>query len=48
MATLSNLVVRISGNTTQLNKSLDKAQTRTSKFKGGVGKSFKAVGVAAA
>ena len=47
MATLSNLVVRISGNTTKLNTALTKAETRADTFKGKVGKAFKAVKKAA-
>ena len=47
MATLSNLAVRIEGNSTSLNKSLDKAETRAETFKKGASKSFKAVKLAA-
>ena len=47
MATLANLVVRISGNTASLNKAVDKAETRMGKFKKGAGKAFAAVRKAA-
>ena len=47
MATLANLVVRITGNTAQLNKAVDKAETRMSKFRKGASKALKAVGTAA-
>ena len=47
MATLTNLAVRIEGNSTSLNKSLDKAEGRAEKFKKGASKSFKAVKLAA-
>ena len=47
MATLANLVVRISGNTASLNKSIDKAQTRMDRFKKGSTKAFAAVRKAA-
>ena len=46
MATLSNLVVRISGNTTKLNTALTSAETRTGKFKRGILKAFTAIKVA--
>ena len=48
MATLASLVVRISGSTVELNKAIDKAQTRTDRFRKGAGKAFTAVGKAAA
>ena len=47
MATLANLVVRITGNSAQLNKAVDKAETRLGRFKKGAGKVFKALGTAA-
>ena len=47
MATLANLVVRITGNTAQLNKAVDKAQTKLGKFGKGAGKVFKSLGSAA-
>ena len=42
MATLSNLVVQITGNTATLNRSLDKAQGRVARFKSSAGKALKA------
>ena len=47
MATLANLVVRITGNTASLNKAVSKAEGRLGKFKGGATKILKAVGTAA-
>ena len=47
MATLANLVVRISGNTAQLNTAITNAQTRLGKFKTKAGTALKAVGSAA-
>ena len=47
MATLANLVVRITGNTAQLNKAVDKAETRMGKFKKGASKALNAVKTAA-
>ena len=47
MATLTNLVVRITGNTANLNEAVDKAQTRLDKFKRGAGNALGAVGKAA-
>ena len=40
MATLTNLVVRISGNTTSLNKAVDQSQTRMQKFSRSTNKVF--------
>ena len=48
MATLSTLNVRVLGNTAGLSKSLDKAESRLSKFKKKASKSLKAVGKASA
>ena len=47
MATLSNLTVRIQGNSKGLSDSLTKAETRVGKFKGRASKAFKAVKLAA-
>ena len=47
MATLANLVVRITGNSAQLNKAVDKAQTKLGKFGKGAGKVFRSLGSAA-
>ena len=47
MATLANLVVRISGNTAQLGKAITKAEGRLAKFKTKATKGLKAVGTAA-
>ena len=47
MATLASLVVRITGNSAQLNKAVDKAEGRLSKFRKGASKALKAVGKAA-
>ena len=47
MATLANLVVRITGNSAQLNKAVDKAQTKLGKFGKGAGKVFSSLGSAA-
>ena len=43
MATLSSLVVRITGNTVALNKSIQKAQTRLTKFRSAAQKAFGAL-----
>ena len=48
MATLASLVVRISGNTAQLNKSVAAAETRLDTFKKKGSASLKAIGTAAA
>ena len=48
MAILSELVVRITGNSSQLTKAMDKAQTRADKFKRGVGGALKSLGKVAA
>ena len=48
MATLANLVVRISGNTVQLHRALGKAETRSSKFSKKAGGAFKVFGKLAA
>ena len=47
MATLANLIVKITGNTATLNTALDKAQTRVGKFKDKAGKALGAVKTAA-
>ena len=47
MATLANLVVRISGNTVALNKALGSAERRTGTFSTKAGGSFKLFGTAA-
>ena len=47
MATLANLVVRITGNTASLNKAVSKAETRMGKFSKAGSKALKAVGTAA-
>ena len=47
MATLANLVVRITGNTASLNAAVDKAKTKLGKFGKGAGKVFKSLGSAA-
>ena len=46
MATLASLVVRITGNTASLNKSVKQAETRMGKFKKGANKAFGALKVA--
>ena len=43
MATLSSLVVRITGNTVALNKSIQQAQTRLTKFRSAATKAFGAL-----
>ena len=43
MATLSSLVVRITGNTVALNKSIQQAQTRLTKFRSAAQKAFGAL-----
>ena len=47
MANLAKLAVEITGNTTKLNKALDKGESRLNKFKGGATKIFGAVKKAA-
>ena len=47
MATLANLVVRITGNTASLNAAVSKAQTKLGKFGKGAGKVFSSLGSAA-
>ena len=47
MATLANLVVRISGNTVSLNKAITKAEGRMSKFRKGASRAFSVVRKAA-
>ena len=48
MATLSNLVVHITGNTADLTDAVDKAQTRVKRFSKGAGKALGTVGKASA
>ena len=47
VATLANLIVKITGNTASLNKAIDKSETRIGKFKAGASKALGAVKTAA-